>query len=175
MAAVLVASLLPTAAAPALRAASDVSASYADWLRGQLAEPAGEAFEAALQTALQAEASSISAFLDAFVEAYEAQRPEVRLAHLLSVHDDLSNEALLLHLRGRFNRLVGAALLPHAALIAAQGHGANGQGRSLVLLALPALGWPSLPRISGQAPVGGDLLVFILSVRTLWAAQPLGP
>ncbi len=172
VAGLLMASLLPVTFATAVHAAQHTS-SYADWVRLQLRIPAGEAVEQALETATESRARSLEAFLIVFVEAYEAQQPERSLALAFSTHD-LSNDALISYLEGHYLGFVGDAVLPRAALVAAKVASKQVLERgpiSLVTLTridLSRRAWAATLQPS-HAPV------FILSLRTLSAAQPLGP
>ncbi len=172
VAGLLMASLLPVTFATAVHAAQHTS-SYADWVRLQLRLPADEAVEQALETATESRARSLEAFLTVFVDAYEAQQPERSLAHAFSTHD-LSNDALISYLEGRYLRFVGDAVLPRAALVAAKVASKQVLERGLTSLAaltridLSRRAWAATLQPS-QAPV------FILSLRVLSAAQPLGP
>ena len=173
MAGLLVASLLPVTFATAVHAAQHTS-SYADWVRRQLRIPADEAITQALETAEKSQPRSLEAFLAVFVETYVAQQPERPLARAFSVRG-LSNEALISYLEGRYLGFVGEAVLPRAALVAAKVVSKKQVvKRGMAPLAdltrrtLTRCAWGATLQPS-QAPV------FILSLRALSAAQPLGP
>ena len=172
MAGLLLASLLPVTFASAVQAARH-TASYADWVRLQLRIPVGEAIEQALEVAEESRARSLEDFLTVFVEAYEAQQPEQSIAHAFSTRD-LSNDALISYLEGRYLRFVGDAVLSRTALMAAKVVSKQVLKRGLTPLAaltrsdLSRLAWAAMLQ-PARAPV------FILSLRALSAAQPLGP
>ncbi|MFB3133503.1 MAG: hypothetical protein ACE10K_13380, partial [Rhodothermales bacterium] len=97
--------------------------------------------------------------------------PERSLARAFSVLD-LSNQALISYLEGRYLGFVGEAVLPR--LVAAQVVSKQVLKRGMAPLAdltrrnLTRCAWAATLQPS-QAPV------FILSLRALSAAQPLGP
>ena len=171
-AALLLASLLPVTFATAAHAGRH-TASYADWVRLQLRLPADDGVALALETAAESPAQSLEVFLATFVKAYEAQHPERPLAYAFSA-DGLSNEALISYLKGRYLGVVGEAVLPRAMFTAATVAAQQVLNRGTASLALLtrhdlsrrvfAASWPSSP-----APV------FVVSLRTRCAAQPLGP
>ncbi len=170
VAGLLMASLLPVTFATAVHAAQHTS-SYADWVRLQLRIPAGEAVEQALETATESRARSLEAFLTVFVEAYQAQQPERSLALAFSTRD-LSNDALISYLEGHYLGFVGDAVLPRAALVAAK----LASKQVLEQGSLAALTRIDLSRRAWLATIQpSHAPVFILSLRALSAAQPLGP
>ena len=172
VAGLLTASLLPVTFATAVHAAEHTS-SYADWLRQQLRIPTDEVVEQALETATESRPRSLDAFLTAFVEAYEAQQPARPLAQAFAAHH-LSNEALISYLEGRYLRFVGDAVLPRATLAAAKVVSEQVLKRGLTPLA--ALARIDLSRRTWAATIQpSQAPVFILSLRALSAAQPLGP
>lgn len=168
----LMASLVPATFATAVHAARHTS-SYADWVRLQLRTPADEAVEQALETAEESRARSLEAFLEVFVEAYEARQPERPLARAFSTFD-LSNDALISYLEGRYLRVASDAVLPRTALAAAKVVSEQVLKRGMAPLAL--LARRDLTRRAGAVRLCSSRTpVYILSFRALWAAQPLGP
>ena len=172
VAGLLMASLLPVTFATAVHAAQHTS-SYADWVRLQLRIPAGEAVEQALETATESRARSLEAFLIVFVEAYEAQQPERSLALAFSTHD-LSNDALISYLEGHYLGFVGDAVLPRASFTAATVAVTQVLKRGTASLAL--LTRQDLNRrVFAASLQSSSAPVFVVSLRTRCAAQPLGP
>ena len=168
----LLASLLPVSFATAFQAAEQTS-SYADWLRAQIHGPLDEAITEALDEAASSDARSLDAFLAAFVEAYEAHQPATPLAQRILALD-LSNEALITYLEGRFNGLVGAAVLPRVTVMAATPANSHTSARSVVPLGtwtqherLPVRHATSLLQVTRP--------VFLQSIRLLLVVQPRGP
>ena len=172
VAALLLTSLLPVSFAAAFQAAEQTS-SYADWLRAQIRGPLDAAVAEALDEAADRPAHSLDAFLAAFVDAYEARQPATPLAQrILSL--DLSNEALVAYLESRFNGLVGAAVLPRVAVVAAASPSSHAPDRPV----LPLGAWTQHDRQHVRQATSLQQVarpVFVRSVRLLWAAQPRGP
>lgn len=172
LAVLLVASLLPVTFATARHVARH-TASYADWVRLEIRMPIDDAVVRALEVAEQSRAQSLETFLKAFVEAYEAQHPERPLAEVFSA-DDLSNEALISYLKGRYLGLVGEAVLPRAALtvaIAVTKHVMKRGTASLSVLTRSDLH----RRVWAAALRPTPVPAFVLPLRTRFAARPLGP
>lgn len=175
--AVLAASLLPVAfALPGGSAQPAEPSAQADWLRAQLAaQPLEEAAQADVDRALQAaaqapEARTLDGFLAAFVEAHAA--PE-RLAEALGLSSGLSASALVQHLQQRFLRLAGLAA-PRISLAAAVP-----SGPTLTRLSLTAARAVAVPdhffRSARSSRMAPQPVRIVSSLRTLFAAQPLGP
>ena len=171
-AALLLVSLLPVTFATTVHAVRH-TATYADWVRHHLRMPADEAVVQALAIATEGASGSLEAFLTSVVNAYEAQHPEQPLAYAFS-EEGLSNDALISYLKGRYLGLVGEAVLPRAALSAATVGSQHVFKRGTALLALSTSldqarqTWITTVRFS-RVPL------FVLSLRTQYAAQPLGP
>ncbi len=171
-AALLLASLLPVTFATAAHAARH-TASYADWVQLQLRIPADDVVVQALEAAAESRARSLEAFLATFVEAYEAQHPERSLAYAFSA-DGLSNEALISYLKGRYLGFVGDAVLPRASFTAATVVVTQVLKRGTASLAL--LTRQDLNRrVFAASLQSSSAPVFVVSLRTRCAAQPLGP
>lgn len=172
IAALLLASLLPVTFAMAAHAARHTP-SYADWVRIQLREPNNPVVAQALASAEQSRPRTLEAFLTVFVEAYEAQQPEEPLAYAFA-EPDLSNDALISYLQGRFLGFVGDAIPPRTFWMAAEAGAKQVVKRSIGLSAL-------LSRLELAHKEGGEVLqpssipACILPVRLISAAQPRGP
>ena len=174
IAALLALSLSPGFAVPVAQAAQHVAErTYADWLRAQLSGSPPPAFEAALEAAVAVQPVSFEAFLDAFVEAYQAQPTDVSLDAVFSVRE-MSGEALVYFLHGRFQQVMGVALPPRAMLTVAGPQTAGSlSGPNLVasfLVGAATLHPASTPLSGDEGRTGA-----VLPLRLLSAAQPLGP
>ena len=169
----LVASLASLVIPSTQQAADDaVSRSYARWLRTQLAGPAPEAVDAALEAAVEADAASLEDFLRAFVAAYGAGEDEARWAELFSVALS-SDRALISHLQRRFLRLAPEAAGSQALLAAASLKAAAGPDRPWVADRIHRAAPPVL--LTGRlAPVEGAA-ADARPRHLLTSAQPLGP
>ncbi|MFQ5570648.1 MAG: hypothetical protein ACE5G0_13275 [Rhodothermales bacterium] len=172
MAGVLLASLLPVSFATGVQTAQHTS-SYAGWVEAQLREPADETVQKALEVAAASRSRSLEAFLTVFVEAYEAQQPETPLARVFSPRS-LSNEALIIYLQGCYIGLVNDAVLPRTVFVTVQALSKQAlkrwKGTHAVLRAhrLAHSAWTQTVRPS-------VVPVFVLMLRSLSTAQPLGP
>lgn len=147
--------------------------SYADWVRAQLLHPAGEAVEQALQTASENHQGSLQDFLDAFIDAYEAAHPQGTAAQVFVAHD-LSNDALITYLQGRYSRVVGEALLPRTTItVATPSHSTSPAQQKLSAgTVAELLSVKKMPTAGVRAEVAR---LVIIPLRWLWDAQPLGP
>lgn len=176
VAAFLVASIVPLAVQPAVQAAEYTAVYfYSGWLRAQLDRPVDEAFERAIRTAALARPDTFNEFLTIFARAYEAQQPALPLTDVFA-SPDLSKEALLLALRGRFQSRMGGVDPPYASLIAGQiaASGITGTGSWFGGMIAPTT--PFVPADHSFRHISGDegrLIVF--PFRTRSSAQPLGP
>ncbi|GAB5520613.1 MAG: hypothetical protein RhofKO_28640 [Rhodothermales bacterium] len=112
MALVLLVSMGPVVFASAVQASQQRAMwTHADWLRGQLAEDAMPAVEAALAIAVEeAGSQSLEAFLLVFIDAYSADPSALPLTDLFA-HDAATDEAVIAQLQQRYLRIVGEALL----------------------------------------------------------------
>lgn len=170
--ALMLASLLPVLFAT-VSMASQRGTSYAGWLRAQLLEPADAAVEQALAAAVQSDARSLDVFLNTFVAAYEAQETTLPLGHLFAAAG-LSGDALMVYLQSRFSQLVGDAVLPRAVFIATQAATSHTSTRPDLSEAVSA--YRNTVRFSGLvATATGTAISFVVPLRILSAAQPLGP
>lgn len=171
---VLIAALLPTLISPAAATARCATyASYGDWLRTQLRVAPDDAFEQAIERAAEARPQSLSDFLDAFVEAYETESPDAPLSAVFSAID-LSNEALVTYLERRYQQFGGDGLVPRNRSTSALYPHVKAPDRVEKLSAAVISVAPA--RLGQALSRSADLLrPFILSVRTLTSAQPLGP
>lgn len=170
----LIASLLPAVCAPAVQVVQyTVYTSYADWLRAQLQLPADDAFEEALETAIGARATTLRGFLKAFVAAYEAGRPGEAAASAFAV-PALSNEALVMFLEHHYLQVIGGGIQPRVHLLKAAAKSAMAPDHLLKGLVgtagtrMPAPGAVRVLRQGLQSP-------FVIALRVLSAARPLGP
>jgi len=170
----MVVSLLPAVLAPVIRAGSPGEiASYPDWLKSQLTAPAGAAFNTALAQAADLAPPSFEAFLVAFIEAYNESAEDEGLAEDFGAKG-LSHDDLLRYLQGRYQRLLATVVLSRSALVATTTQATTAPERG------PApygqrYAVPLLPPLAYSAPSPQDDRAFVRPVRSLSAAQPLGP
>jgi hypothetical protein len=171
---VLIAALLPTLISPAAATARQAThASYGDWLRSQLRVAPDAAFEQAIEAATRARPQSLSRFLVAFVKAYETESPDTRLSAAFSANE-LSNEALVSYLERRYQQFGGDGLVPRTRSSSTLHPHLKAPDR-VEKLWLAVLS--TTPERLGQALSQSNHVFrpFILSLRILTSAQPLGP
>lgn len=164
----LVALLFASAATSPRRASS-----YADWVRQQLLNPTSELAETALSEATAKDPLSLQAFLEAFLEAVEAEQPHASPANLF-VEYELSNDALITYLQGRFSRVVGEAVLTRITIgVASPSH------NSLSLKHQSSPGTWAKPAFQALATKSETLnpafRLVKIPLRWVLTAQPLGP
>ena len=183
LAALMLLSVLPLVGGPvqaALWRSAEVP--YADWLRAQLRVPADAAFEAAVERATTAAPTSFEAFLWAFVEAYgpldgsEVEPVVAGRTALAAAFSSapLNKEALVAFLQGQVERSVQQALLPRPVLAAATSSvslTSDRHGGAAFVLPFRATTATLLGAVSAVAPAA----FFVVPLRVLSAAQPLGP
>lgn len=170
LAALLATSLLSLVLLPVGQETSiEGTASYATWLRAQATGDTDATFDEALTTARASDAHSLHEFLTAFVEAYEGSSEQ--LAKVFAA-GDRSGAALIRYLERHYLRLAGGEV--YASLTAA--------AASLLKLDRLVSALPSIRLLQDLDTSGGTQLkqwlhtpLFVLSLRTLFSAQPLGP
>lgn len=170
LAALLATSLLSLVLLPVGQKTSiEGTASYATWLRAQATGDTDATFDEALTTARASDAHSLHEFLTAFVEAYEGSSEQ--LAKVFAA-GDRSGAALIRYLERHYLRLAGGEV--YASLTAA--------AASLLKLDRLVSALPSIRLLQDLDTSGGTQLkqwlhtpLFVLSLRTLFSAQPLGP
>jgi len=172
LALVMGAGALPAIAAPIVRSSQFSDAMpYADWLRSQLRMPASEGFEAALEEVSSGKYRSFQAFVSAFISAYEHQPAQKGLSAAFS-KGELSDDALILYLQFRYQRLVGEAILSRSFFQAAAS--TNGQTNTV-------RGWNRVAQLSVSSKLAtlpgsiGGWIAPLYSFQTFPSIQPLGP
>lgn len=166
-------SLLAGTVVPLGRAAQPVASSYADWVRSQLREAPSEEIEDALAAAVAERPQSWSAFLTSFVQAYSSRVAASDLAEAFGQAGG-SVEALMGYLQGRFSCAAGPATLPRLVAGIASLSATPGADRTAVSQAVAA-DLRTVHRCTTPVVLEGWNVPFVLSLRVLFAAQPLGP
>lgn len=147
------------------------TASYAAWLRAQATGDTDATFDEALTTAQASDAHSLHEFLTAFVEAYVEEGSSEQLAKVFAA-GDRSGAALIRYLERHYLRLAGGEV--YASLTAAA---ASLLKLDRLVSALPSVRLLQDLDTSGEAQLKQwvHTPLFVLSLRTLFSAQPLGP
>lgn len=172
LAAMLVASMLPTLVVPPTRAAGGSQfGSYEGWIRAQI-RVSSDVVEKAIAEAVAERTDSLQDFVAAFLESYEAAAPERSIAHVFTDRE-LSNEALISYLQQRYTGTVDDAVLSRVYLskvthVASSGAHAAGTSGAFTEAGVT-------PIISG-GPVHPQQDEFIvIPIRKRSSARPLGP
>lgn len=171
LAAVLIASMLPTLVVPRAQTGGPHFGTYERWIRAQLRISDG-AVEKAIAVAVAEGADTVQEFVVAFLKTYEDAAPGRAIA-LVFTERELSTDALISYLQSRYTRVVDDAVLPRIFLTTAatqtvtNGHAGTSSGiLSVARTALFAQSIASTPRLGA---------FIIIPLRVLSSAHPLGP
>ena len=170
---ILMASMLPALfVLPSSAAPGATYGTYSRWVRAQLRVPADASIEAALSRASEERPASLEAFIKAFLNAYEEANP-VKSAAFAFTGDDLSDDALVTYLQRRYTRVGDEGVLPRVYLSAAAGAtAALASGDSGAIAGGKAT---PLSHEYGRDAILSEEAEFVIPLRTLSAANPLGP
>lgn len=174
LAAVLIASMLPTLVVPRARTTGGSHfGTYERWFRAQLRVSGDVAVEEAIAAAVAEGTDSVREFVAVFLKSYQDAAPGRAIAQVFTERD-LSTDALISYLQSRYTRVVDDAVFPRSFLTTAVNQTvANAQsGASAGVVAGDRVS--SLIRdISARNTLVGALI--IIPLRVLSSARSLGP
>lgn len=172
LAAMLVASMLPTLVVPPARAAGGSQfGSYERWIRAQI-RVSSDVVEKAIAEAVAERTNSLQDFVAAFLESYEAAAPERSIAHVFTDRE-LSNEALMSYLQRRYTGIVDDAVLSRVYLAKAAHVASSGAQAAGTTGAFTKVG--VTPILSAGPALSQHFEHIIISIRKRSSARPLGP
>jgi hypothetical protein len=174
LAAVLIASMLPTLVVPRARTTGGPQfGTYERWFRAQLRISGDVAVEEAIAAAVAEGTDSVREFVAVFLRSYEDAVPGRAIAQVFTERE-LSTDALISYLQSRYTRVVDDAVFPRSFLTTAVNQTvANGQsGASSGVIAGDRASSLIRDIAAGNAHIGA---LIIIPFRVLSSARSLGP
>lgn len=172
-ASVLLLSMLLTLMVPSSGAAADGRyGTYERWIREQLRVPVDAAVEQAIAEAVEVDADSFDRFIVAFLDAFAEAAPDRPLSYAFTERE-LSGEALISYLQRRYSQVAETGVLPRVFFTTpVQTQALGGKfGVPPSRAAEVAIGDLAAGNLATSLSEGA----FVLSIRILSSARPLGP